>query len=165
MNTTHNESFEKLIHLIKKIEFAMLTTVDDDGTLRSRPMATQKTDDFAGDLWFFTRASSAKVAEVEEEHQVNLAYADLSENTYVSVSGLARLVLDKTKAKELWSPAMLAWFPKGVEDPETALLKVTIEKAEYWDMPGNTLVRLLGFAKAVATCERYDPGENIKLAV
>jgi len=153
------------MHLIKKIEFAMLTTVDADGTLRSRPMATQSADDFDGDLWFFTPASSAMVADVEEEHQVNLAYADVGENTYVSVSGLARLIRDKAKARELWSPAMQAWFPNGVEDPETALLKVTIEKAEYWDMPGNTLVRLLGFAKAVATGERYDPGENVKLSV
>ncbi len=165
MDTTHKESFQKLMHLIKKIEFAMLTTVDADGTLRSRPMATQSADDFDGDLWFFTPASSAMVADVEEEHQVNLAYADVGENTYVSVSGLARLIRDKAKARELWSPAMLAWFPRGVEDPETALLKVTIEKAEYWDMPGNTLVRLLGFAKAVATGERYDPGENVKLSV
>ncbi len=50
----HNENIRKLGEMIKEIKFAMLTTAEPDGTLRSRPMATQATE-FNGELWFFTK--------------------------------------------------------------------------------------------------------------
>jgi hypothetical protein len=36
----HEENVRKLRELIKGFEVAMLTTIEDDGRLRSRPMAT-----------------------------------------------------------------------------------------------------------------------------
>lgn len=161
----HQAAIEKLGKLIAKVKYAMLTTADEDGTLRSRPMATQKPDDFDGDLWFYTRASAPKVDEVEHEHQVNLAYADPSDQLFVSVSGTANLVRDQAKSKELWTPAMKAWFPKGPEDPDLALLKVKVEKAEYWDTPNSTIVHLIGYVKATVTGKGYKPGENEKITL
>jgi general stress protein 26 len=153
---------EKLAKLIKGIEVAMLTTRDDDGTLRSRPMQTQDRA-FDGTLWFFTQASSHKVDEVGREHRVNLSYADPAHNRYVSVSGTANLVRDRAKIDELWSPVLKAWFPKGKDDPEVALLRVEVSQAEYWDAPSSTIVKLAGFAKAVLTGREYRPGDNEKL--
>ncbi len=157
-----DESVRKLGEMIKGIEFAMLTTVEEDGTLRSRPMATQQIE-FDGDLWFFTHASAPKVDEVERERNVCVSYADPDAQRYVSVSGKARLVRDDGKARELWSPAFKAWFPQGLDDPQLALLKVSVEKAEYWDSSQSAFVHLVGFIKAVATGESYKPGENEKL--
>lgn len=162
---THSpDAVAKLGALIKNIKVAMLTTIDTDGTLRARPMATQNAE-FDGDLWFFTHASDPKVDEIEREHQVNVAYSDPGNQTYVSVSGLATLVRDRTKAEELWSPAMKAWFPQGIEDPELAMLRVHVEKAEYWDAPSSTFVHVVGFVKAVTTGKTYQPGENEKLTL
>jgi general stress protein 26 len=159
---THQESVEKIGKLIRGIKFAMLSTLDADGTIRSRPMATQDTE-FDGTLWFFTRASAPKVEEVEKEHQVNVSYADPSGQTYISVSGLAQLVRDPAKNKELWTPAMKAWFPKGPEDPETALLKVSAEKAEYWDTPSSSVVHAIGLVKSVLTGKPAHLGDNEKI--
>ena len=132
MSTQASDSpVKKLGEMIKDIKFAMLTTVESDGTLRSRPMATQNDGEFDGTLWFFTRATAPKVDEVDHEHHVNVSYAHPDDQTYVSVSGRAQLVRDVAKNQELWTPAMKAWFPKGAEDPETGLLKVVVEKAEY----------------------------------
>ena len=153
---------EKLRELIKGIRIAMLTTVDQDGSLRSRPMATQQTE-FDGDLWFFTPHSSAKVGEVGREHQVNVSYADPDDQRYVSVSGTASVVRDRAKAEELWNPFLKAWFPKGLDDPDLALFKVEVQKAEYWDAPSSTMVYLVGLAKAAVTGKRPDIGENEKL--
>jgi general stress protein 26 len=151
----------KLIHGIK---VAMMTTVEADGSLRSRPMWTHERD-FDGELWFFTREHSAKVDEVERDHHVNLAYAEPSKDSFVSVSGRCRLVLDKQKARELWNPTLKAWFPQGLEDPELALLCVKVEKAEYWDTANSRMVQLIGLAKAVLTGEAYPPGDNEKIQV
>ena len=160
--THETDDVTKLAKLIHGIRVAMLTTREDDGTLRSRPMQTQD-QEFDGTLWFFTPASSHKVAEVDHEHQVNLSYAEPGENRYVSVSGTATLVRDRAKIDQLWSPVLKAWFPKGKDDPDVALLKVEVTKAEYWDAPSSTLVKLVGFTKAVLTGRQYRPGENEKL--
>jgi general stress protein 26 len=149
-NTDNNENIKKLRDLIKDIKFAMLTTVEEDGTLRSRPMATQEVE-FDGDLWFFTNAKAPKVNEVQHDQHVNLSYAQPDKQKYVSVSGTAQLVRDRQKIEELWNPLFKAWFPQGLDDPDLALLKVSVNKAEYWDSPSSQVVRLLGFAKAVVT--------------
>lgn len=156
------EGITKLGEMIEDIDFAMLTTIDEDGTLRSRPMSTQQVE-FDGDLWFFTRASAPKVDEVEHDHRVNLSYSKPEDQRYVSISGTARLVRDRTKIEELWSPALKAWFPKGLEDPDIALLKVSVERAEYWDSSSSTMAHIVGFIKAVTTGQEYKPGENEKI--
>lgn len=160
--TPHAEAFKKLGELIDGIQFAMLTSVSQEGTLHSRPMATQQVE-FDGDLWFFTGASTEKVGEVQHEHQVNVAYADPQNQRYVSVAGTARLVRDQAKIKELWKPALKAWFPKGLDDPDLALLKVEVASAEYWDSPSSTVAQVVGFAKALVTGQRAQMGENEQL--
>lgn len=146
----NDESIQKLGKLIKGIRTAMLTTVESDGTLRSRPMATQDVE-FDGTLWFFTAASSPKVRETRHNNNVSVTYQNGSDQVYVSVSGTAELVFDEAKKREFWTPLYKAWFPKGVDDPEVALLKVTVEKAEYWDAPSSSIVYLFGMAKALVT--------------
>jgi general stress protein 26 len=154
---------EKLNELIKDIKVAMLTTVEPDGTLHSRPLATleSKTD---GELWFFTKIDSAKVDEVESDVNVSLGYSDTSKNNYVAVSGSAQVVRDRRKSEELWTPFGRAWFPEGLEDPELALLRVRVHQAEYWTSPGKSAY-LFGVAKAALTGRETTMGENRKLAL
>lgn len=158
------EQIDKLAELMTDIQFAMMTTVEPDGTLRSRPMATQQVE-FDGDLWFFTQESAPKVDEVERDDRVNVSYAAPDENRWVSVSGTAKVVRDRAKAEELWQPLLKAWFPQGLDDPEVALLKVTVEQAEYWDISSSKMVQIVGFVKALATGKEYEPGDNEKLTL
>ena len=162
MQEEHIDDVKKLAELIKGVKIAMMVTADTDGTLRSRPMATQETE-FDGTLWFFSGKSSHKTTEIDADHRVNLSYADPGSSRYVSVSGTCRMVEDKAKAKELWNPALKAWFPKGLEDPELSLLKVTPEKAEFWDTPGSAVVHAIGFVKAIVTGKPANPGDHAKL--
>lgn len=162
-HTDHNENIKKLRELIKDIKFAMLTTVEEDGTLRSRPMATQQFE-FDGNLWFFTNVNAPKVDEVQQNQHVNVSYAEPKDQKYVSVSGTAQLVRDRQKMEELWNPLYKAWFPQGLDDPSLALLKVSVDKAEYWDSPSAPVVRLVGFVKAVVTGEPISNlGEHKKI--
>ncbi len=127
MAENRQESIEKLGDLIKGVQTAMLTTIDG-GVLRSRPMATQETE-FDGDLWFFTSLQTHKTDEIEKDNRVNVSYAAPSDNIYVSVSGTAEIIKDKARMEELWNPILKAWFPKGLDDPNIVLLKVTAEQA------------------------------------
>jgi general stress protein 26 len=161
MNNEKQDAIGKLRDLIHDIDFCMLTTVDG-GHLRSRPMSTQKFE-FDGDLWFFTSDTTHKMEEIEHDNRVNVSYAKPDDNKYISVSGRAEMVRDRGKIEELWSPILKAWFPDGLEDPHLCLLKVEVERAEYWDSPSGTLIQIYGFLKAIATGTSIDPGENKKL--
>lgn len=156
------EAKDKLWKLIHRMEVAMMTTREDD-LLRSRPMWTARNES-DGDLWFFTRASSHKVIEVAQHWDVNLSYADRGAQDYVSVSGVAELVRDKAKIAELWTEPMRVWFPKGLDDPDIALLRVAVTRAEYWDVPSSAMVHLYGYVKAQLTGQSPHPGDHKKLA-
>ena len=163
MNITSDtpEVREKLLGMMKSVQIAMLTTMDG-GHLRARPMAASQSK-FDGTLWFFTRSDSHKVEE-GVGNQVGVSYSDSNRQDYVSLSGRAELVTDKSVIKEHWAEYVRTWFPKGVEDPTIALLKVTVEAAEYWDAPNSKMVHAYGYVKAVVTGEPPHPGENKKVS-
>jgi general stress protein 26 len=160
-----NEHLAKLRELIKEIDFGMLTTVDDEGNLRSRPMSTNGDVEFDGDLWFFTYGSSHKVGEIQRDRHVNVSFADPKRHSYISMSGTAELVRNRQKIQELWKPMLKAWFPKGLDEPDIALLKVSVTKAEYWDSPSNPVANVVGLGTALATGKPFTPGEHEKLAL
>ena len=162
-HATHQEAVAKIGELIKDIDFGMLTTVDAEGRLHSRPMSTNKNVEFDGDVWFFTYASTPKVYEIEKKPSVNVAFADPMGQTYVSLSGRAELVRDPAKLKELWTPELKAWFPKGLEEPDIALLKINAEHGEYWDAPASIVAHAISLVKAVTTGSPAHPGENEKV--
>lgn len=157
-----SNQIQKLQDLIKDIEYGMLTTMDN-GCLRSRPMAINGQIDADGSLWFFTDVTSHKVTEVEHQHQVNVSFAAPDKQRYVSLSGTATVIRDRTKMQELWRPELKAWFPKELDEPNIALLKVSAETAEYWDAPAGWVAKTLGFVKAVTTGEPAKSGENAKI--
>ena len=99
---SRGDEIAKLREMIADIRFAMLTTIEDDGSLRARPMAAQQTEGDA-DLWFFTDGGSPKAEEVRRKDRVNVSFSDNDGNRWVSVSGTAELVRDRVKMEELWS--------------------------------------------------------------
>ena len=153
---THDLS--KLFEKIKDVRIAMLTTFDEQHDLHSRPMGTIKPG-ADGALYFFTDKDSAKVYEVKKDNKVNLSYSNPSDNVYVSVSGSASVFRDEAKIAELWSEDMKAWFPKGKEDPNIMILKVDIEKGEYWDSPSGVLSRAYAYLRSVTTGEGSDSND------
>lgn len=162
MTMFSSDEIQHFAILIKGIKIAMLTTVRSDGSLRSRPMATQEAE-FDGTLWFFTLAASPKVGEVEEEGQVNVSYADFVESRYISISGRAALVLDRQKIEALWKQSLVAWFPKGLADPQLALLRVDAENGAYWDAKSGAMVLTGGVPKAAPPEVVYEPGEHQRI--
>jgi general stress protein 26 len=143
-------SIARLASLIEGIKIAMLTTRSPSGSLVSRPLGTQEVE-FDGDLWFATSIDSPKVKEIEADPRVNVAYASSAKNTYVSVSGRAKVSQDRDKIDSLWSPAMKTFFPGGKDDSSLCLIHVEVESAEYWDGPGTALGKALYFVMAAIT--------------
>ena len=149
----------KLVDKIKDIKIAMMTTIEHGTELHSRPMYTTLPEE-DGTLWFFTEQDSQKVEELQQDRHINLGYSKPDANLYVAITGTAQVVTDRAKIKELWSEALRGWFPNGSDDPNIALLKVTIDRGEFWDTPSSTLLLAYAYAKAVITGERDQPGPD-----
>ncbi len=145
----------KLYDLMEKIGIAMLTTVETDGSLHTRPMGFREAD-AEGDLWFFADKTESVAKNVAANPRVGLGFSDTHGNVYVAVSGTGTLVDDRATIDEKWVDSLKAWFPKGKDDPSIVLLRVSPEKGEYWNSVASPLVVAVGFVKAKLTGKPAD---------
>lgn len=143
-------------YLIEGIPIAMLTTVDGNGSLASRPMAALEMD-VHGALWFFTDVHSSKV---EQLRAANLAFTDTANGTYVSMSGRGEIDTDRSRIKRLWTSFAKPWFPDGPDSPNLALLKFLPDAADYWDAPDSKMVRAFGVIASMVVGKPIARGEH-----
>ena len=164
MSTTAADH-QKLWDLIKDIKFGMFTHRHANGMLHSQPLTTQnKNMDEANQLYFFVSRSSDIATQIAHDNNVNVAYADTSDDSYVSVSGTVLIVEDMGKKEALWTPMAKAWFPGGPTDPDVALLAVRIGHAEYWDVKQSKMVQVAKMLTAAVTGKPpADMGERKEL--
>jgi len=158
------EGLEKIGSLIRDIRFAMLTTIAPDGSVDSRPMATQKTE-FDGTVWFLTANDSRKVSEIAQDAHVALVYADPGNANYITVKGRASVSHDQAKIHELWNPMYQAWFPEGEDDSQIRVLRVDVTEAEFWEASDSKVVRSIKYLAAAVTKGSVDIGEYGKVHV
>ncbi|MDU0315406.1 pyridoxamine 5'-phosphate oxidase family protein [Phycicoccus sp. M110.8] len=151
-----DEGAAKVTELVRDVRIAMLTTVAPDGRLMSHPMATQDVD-FDGTVRFVSERASHKVAHIEANPQVNVAYS--SSGSWVSLSGTARIISDPALLAKYWDTFTDAWLEGGPENPNNIVIEVDATSAEYWDSPGGKVVQVLNLVKAKATGKRYE-GDN-----
>lgn len=132
-------NMEQFVDLLDRFDNAMLVTRRGP-ELRSRPMAVGgHTDD--GRIRFITRDDSAKLRELDEHDQVNVAMQ--GGDRYLSISGIARISKDKELIDDAWQSSQSAWFSEGRDDPHVVVLEVVPTYAEYWDRTGDSVTELV----------------------
>jgi general stress protein 26 len=139
--------------LLPSFRTAMLVTRGSEaGELHMRPMALQgDLSTFGGTLWFFSDDRSIKIREIERDSRVFLAFQNEQESRYLQLAGTASAVTDRAKMRELYSPAMKAWFPDGVDDPHLMLIRIDVTNGTFWEAPGGIVHVLAAFTKSVVT--------------
>jgi general stress protein 26 len=128
---------------IKSLRFAMFTTQDQHGHLTSHPMTAQQLDP-QGALWFHTSTQANLWENIAHAPEVNISFSDPSDSLFVSVSGRAERVVERSLIEAMWNPGVQAWFPNGPQDEHLVLVKVVPHLAEYWG------------------CERQQDGEHLR---
>lgn len=148
--TISSEQREELWRKLEKLRFAMVVTHDHQGAMTARPLTTQQIEN-TGTAWFFVPLDGEVAEELAADPRTLVVYSDLGDNFYVALRGTGKVVKDAAKIRELWSPLVAAWFPRGPEDPNLGLLCVDIDKGEYWDPGSSKLVQFYAMAKAAIT--------------
>lgn len=152
-----DEDVQKVATLVEAARIALVTTVTEEGQLVARPLGLQERP-FDGVLWFFTHDPSHKTDQIRANDQVNVCLQ--TDGGYVSISGTAAISKDQAMIDELWNPEAAAWFEGGREDETVALLKVDADSAEYWSVDSPKVITMIKYARAVATGQRPDLGDN-----
>ncbi|HEX6916318.1 MAG TPA: pyridoxamine 5'-phosphate oxidase family protein [Chitinophagaceae bacterium] len=141
MMRMNEEGQKKLRELVEDIKTCMFTTTDENCVVFSRPMFTVSLDN-EFNLWFFVNESSDKMKDIMPGKEVTLVYSHPGKNAYMNITGHCTISYDREKMKAIWTPALKAWFPEGIDSPSVCLLKVVIDEAGYWDNSSNDMVCL-----------------------
>ena len=123
---------------MRDIDFSVLTTRSDGGSIAGRPMSNNRDVDFDADSFFFTSADTRTVADIEQDPRVGLAYQGKSgmlgmKPFFLTVEGRAELIRDKSRFAEHWTKDLDAWFKEGIDTPGLTLVKVNATRLHYWD--------------------------------
>lgn len=154
-----NAELTQLGKLLEGMSVAMMTTLDDDDALVSRPMSPLQMDSH-GAIWFFTDLRSEKI---EHLRVVNLGFSNEDDAVYVSVSGRGEIHAEQARIDELWTAFARPWFPDGKDSNNIALLKFVPSTAEYWDAPHSKMVRMFAMAASIAISKPIGMGDHDKL--
>ena len=157
------EALTKFTKLVNDINVCMFITENKDDE-HTRPMSTIEVEQ-NGTLWFFTDIRSIKVEEVATQREVHLVFAHPGKESYIDVWGTANVITDKQSVKDKWSPIVKAWFPKGVDDPNIALLKVNPYDVYYWDAETGKMIAFLKIAASAVTGKKLSEGAEGKLVL
>lgn len=151
-----HEEVRKVVDIINDIRVGMFTTHTSDG-LVSRPLTVMEVA-LDGDLWFFAAGDSDIVGEIASRSDVNVAFAGSKQ--WVSVSGKATINREVEKKRELWNSMVEIFVTGGPESPDTVLLHVESDSAEYWENPGGMASLLTSWVKRKVTGEAATPGDS-----
>ena len=150
------KSHDFIWRMISEIGTCMMVT-QNGNTPRARPMRGIARPE-QNTVWFFTDVKAHAADEIVRHPRGCLAYADPTNQSFVSVSGQLSVVQDRKMIAELWTEGADAYFPAGKEDPNVQLLKFVAEAAEYWDSPSNPIVLAIQFLQAKITGTRPQLG-------
>lgn len=153
--------FEAIASRLKHFKTAMLTTVNADGRIHSRPMMTQDADSDA-DLWFVSALDCEKVSEIQAHPQVGVIYYRDADNAYFSIAGDARIITEPKEIRRRWKDEWRMWFPEGPENSRLCLIKIDAREAEYWEPTGTRLTVMFEQARAALTGEHPELKPPVK---
>jgi len=158
---TYDQKRDKVRAIVNSIRSAFMVTHGRDGSLHGRPMATAELQEGWDRLYFASHRESGKTAELAADQRVYLGYVNATGSEWVSLSGTARILDDRQKIKQLYSPNWNNWFD-GPDDPNLVLIEATPERAEYWDN-GSQVLEIARQAVAAVTGKKMGDGENAKV--
>jgi general stress protein 26 len=158
------EQSRSLDDLVRPGDVAMLTTVDEQGALSSRPLAIA--DVHGGVLTFLVDCTASWFSAVDDDpladgrdpfdatdrrvHPNDVALTiTTGRNDWLSMRARATTTFDRTTIDRLWSTAGAAYFD-GPDDPTIRALQLSLLDGEYWSAPGGgALGRLVAVVGAV----------------
>lgn len=122
---------------LEKSPFVMLGFSDgkDD---QMRPMTAQVD---GRRIWFFGSKSDDLVGQVRSARPATAAFSSKGHDFFAAIHGRLVPEADPAALDRLWGPTVAAWYEKGRDDPDIALVRFDTERADVWDASGGSLLK------------------------
>ncbi len=155
------DEHKRFWEILSGMQVCMVTT-EDNGVLRSRPMAPFVSE-LDRTIHFVTDNDSSKIYELNADADIALSFADSSKMLFASVSGKGVVSRDRKLIRELWGPYCDVFFGGGPDTADVAVIRVIPSQAEYWDNDKNRVAMALEVTRAYFSDEGPNLGKNAKL--
>ena len=126
---------------MRKLDICMLTTHTSRGLISSRPMSNNGDVEYDGNSWFFTYDKSRTVKDISENPQVNLGFNG-PKDLYISLTGKAKLIKNRTIMAEHWLNELKQWFPEGIDTPGIIMIHVKANRIKFWQREDEGEIKL-----------------------
>jgi general stress protein 26 len=81
-------------------------------------------------IWFATRRSSRKAADIRRSGLLTLGYQHHPDRAYVALIGGAALIEDRSEIRRRWLEKWRLFFPGGPDDPDTIFVRMNVDRIE-----------------------------------
>lgn len=150
------KTLDDISEAMKDIDFCMLLSRAEDGSIGGRPMSNNREVAYEGTSWFFTCDHHRSVHDIARDPSVGLSYQGKAgllgvlgkPGMFIHVEGEARLVRDKARFTEHWDKGLETWFERGIDTPGLILIEVEARRIHYWDGMEEGEVKLPAAAAA-----------------
>ena len=135
------KTLAEISEAMKDIDFCMLVSRAEDGSIGGRPMSNNRNVEYEGTSHFFTCDHHRSVEDIQRDPSVGLSYQGKAgllgvvgkPGMFIHVEGEARLVRDKAKFAEHWEKDLDIWFKDGIDTPGLIMIEVAARRIHYWD--------------------------------
>ena len=131
-------TLDDIARKMRDMDFAMLSTHGEGGTIAARPMSNNRDVDYDGDSWFFADDGARMVAEIAANPSVSLSYQGSAgllgqRPFFLAVEGRGTIVREKAALAGHWKKELERWWPDGVDTPGLVLIRISGDRVHYWD--------------------------------
>ena len=131
------KSIQQVSDMMQEIDFCMLVSRAQDGSLAGRPMSNNQQVGYEGTSYYFTSDDTRMVDDVKRDASIGLTYRtpsgpDGKPGTFIHVEAEAKLIRDKDVFEQHWVEDLERWFQQGVDTPGLVLIEARAKRIHYW---------------------------------
>ncbi len=133
---------------MRAAEFCFLITLSESGAPNARLMEPfEPRKDLS--LWFGSSPRSRKVAEIQRDARISVAFGHAADAAYVTLSGLAEVVDDIRERKRHWREEWAVFWPSGPAGDDYVLIKFVPSRIEVMNFARKVAPQPYGLRPAV----------------
>lgn len=122
---------------MRDIDFTLMSTIAEDGSIATRPMSNNRDVEFDGDSYFFTDEVTTAAKDLARDPTVGLSLQGKAgwlgkPPIFITIEGRAELIRDRIQFRAHWHKGLELWWD-GPDAPGIVLIKVHADRIHYWD--------------------------------
>ena len=123
---------QEISALLQTFDVCMMTTIDGNGDINSRPMLQNKEKEYDGYLYFFSLENTRKVLDVSDIPTISLTYQDKEGKQFLQMHGEGEIINSTKEMAAHWDKNLDKWWPLQEHTKGMCMIKVKVAWARYW---------------------------------